>query len=138
MTSLFNGATKQNHGDIGYYITVGDCRAGIYAINPVSQAPSTLAWAAAPAAGKGPISTLVAAAGALLKDMGRTYLSSGRTFRKVQLVVAQSAVPGTASTFGVGGDAGGGSGNGTDYYTGYIELGFEGGGTPTRVAHFGR
>jgi hypothetical protein len=36
----------------------------------------------------------------------------------------------------VGGAAG--TANGQDYFTGYIELGFEGNGTPAPVARFGR
>jgi hypothetical protein len=40
------------------------------------------------------------------------------------------------SSFGVGGAAS--TTPGQDYYTGYIELGFEGGGSAAPVAHFGR
>ena len=71
----------------------------------------------------------------ILKDVGRTYVSAGRTFRKVQLVVPQST--GTVSTFGVNGQTG------TlplqDFLEGYIEVGFEGQavGGPTPVAKFG-
>ena len=64
-----------------------------------------------------------------LRDMGKTYLSSGRVFRKVQLIVANTQ---TTSTFGVEGNQ-----NTTptvDYLTGYIELGWEGAGTPAPVA----
>ncbi len=64
-----------------------------------------------------------------LRDMGKTYLSAGRVFRKVQLIVANTQ---TTSTFGVEGNQ-----NTTptvDYLTGYIELGWEGAGTPAPVA----
>jgi hypothetical protein len=64
-----------------------------------------------------------------LRDMGKTYVSSGRVFRKVQLIVANTQ---TTSTFGVEGNQ-----NTTptiDYLTGYIELGWEGAGTPAPVA----
>jgi hypothetical protein len=62
-----------------------------------------------------------------LRDMGKTYVSSGRVFRKVQLIV-----PNAPSTFGVEGRV-----NTTpveDYLTGYIELGWEGNGQPAPVA----
>ncbi len=64
-----------------------------------------------------------------LRDMGKTLVSTGRVFRKVQLIVPNTQV---TSTFGVQGDA-----NTTptvDYLTGYIELGWEGAGTPAPVA----
>ena len=64
-----------------------------------------------------------------LRDMGKTYLSAGRVFRKVQLIVSNTQ---TTSTFGVEGNQ-----NTTpniDYLTGYIELGWEGAGTPAPVA----
>ena len=51
------------------------------------------------------------AGGGLLKDMGKTVVSSNRTFRKVQLVVpGATGVSSSASTTG-------------PFYTGYIELG---------------
>ena len=64
-----------------------------------------------------------------LRDMGKTYVSAGRTFRKIQLVVYG------LSTFGVAGrdDV---TAPTDDFLTGYIELGWEGGGTnaPAPVA----
>jgi hypothetical protein len=70
-----------------------------------------------------------------LKDLGRTVVSSLRTFRKVQLVIPNN---GAASTFGVNGPVSGTTSAGVDYFTGYIELGFEGNGAPAPVAQFGR
>ena len=70
----------------------------------------------------------------LLRDMGKTVVSSLRTFRRVQLVIAGSNS--TLSTFGVRGQSG--TNPSEDYFTGYIELGFEGNGVPAPVAHFGR
>jgi hypothetical protein len=54
--------------------------------------------------------------GNVLKDMGKTLVSSGRIFRKVQLV--------QASLGGVGGvtQSGPGVGPNPDYFTGYVEL----------------
>jgi hypothetical protein len=75
-------------------------------------------------------------AGGLLRDMGKTVVSSNRTFRKIQLLVP------TVSTFGVGGPAPGATAN-TDFLTGYIELqsagitdDFPGGTTPAQVAYY--
>jgi hypothetical protein len=61
-------------------------------------------------------STISAAgAGGLLRDMGKTVVSAGRTFRKVQLMVS------TISTGGVNGQAGTTTPS-TDYLTAYLEL----------------
>jgi len=63
--------------------------------------------------------------------MGKTVVSSGRTFRKVQYVTS------TVSTFGVGGRQG--TNPVEDYLTGYIELGFDGNtGVPAPFACYGR
>ena len=64
-----------------------------------------------------------------LRDMGKTYVSSGRVFRKVQLIVANTQ---TTSTFGVEGNQN--TSPNVDYLTGYIELGWEGAGSPAPVA----
>jgi hypothetical protein len=63
----------------------------------------------------------ISTAGALLRDMGKTVISSGRTFRKVQYVKPGSSdtsatVPGNGLTFGVDGEA-------TAFRSFYIELG---------------
>jgi hypothetical protein len=62
-----------------------------------------------------------------LRDMGKTYVSSGRVFRKVQLIVSNAP-----STFGVEGNTP--TTPNVDYLTGYIELGWEGAGFPAPVA----
>ena len=64
-----------------------------------------------------------------LRDMGKTYLSAGRVFRKVQLIVSNTQ---TTSTFGVEGASP--TTPNADYLTGYIELGWEGAGVPAPVA----
>jgi hypothetical protein len=61
--------------------------------------------------------------------MGKTYLSASRVFRKVQLIVPNTQ---TTSTFGVEGNQN--TSPNVDYLTGYIELGWEGAGTPAPVA----
>ena len=74
------------------------------------------------------------AAGGLLRDMGKTVVSAGRTFRKIQLITS------TVSTGGLNGAAAGGNPN-VDYLTGYIELasglnGITPGSTPAPVAYY--
>lgn len=64
-----------------------------------------------------------------LRDMGKTYVSSGRVFRKVQLIVPVSTT--NQSTFGVEGNQN--TSPNVDYLTGYIELGWEGAGFPAPV-----
>ena len=70
---------------------------------------------------------------ALLRDEGRTIVSSGLSFRKVQLVSSMGA----AGTYGYpNAGVGGAVPTGTDatgYFTGYIQLGV-GGGAGARVA----
>ena len=138
MTSL-QTSVKQNANDGGYFINVGDIRSAVLAYVPTAGALtfSTAVWTTYTATGLGidrsfVQSSLGVAGGALLKDMGKTVVSSLRTFRKVQFVYPAA---GLNSTFGVAGSAGTGN---VDYLTGYIELGFEGNGTPAPVAHFGR
>jgi hypothetical protein len=146
MTSLLSGL-KQNGGDGGYYYPVSSLYGKIYqrGSEPTSNTGviggtfSTASWANTLTYGK-VLSTLIPGSGftSVLRDMGRTVVSSLRTFRKVQLIVP-AVVSGTSSTFGVGGQQATVAGSvGEDYFTGYIELGFEGNGVPAAVASFGR
>lgn len=71
----------------------------------------------------------------LLRDMGKTVVSSLRTFRKVAAVstIAQNpyaSAGNTDTSFGVIIDSAG------NPWTGYIELGYEGFGTAARVARY--
>ena len=120
--------------DNEFYITVGNMTGLIFALNTTAGAQtfSTASWANL---GSRYLSSLTGAGTGLLRDVGRTYISAGRTFRKVQLVVPQST--GTVSTFGVNGKTG--TNPVEDFLTGYIEIGFEGqaAGGPTPVAKFG-
>jgi hypothetical protein len=75
------------------------------------------------------------AKGGLLRDMGKTVVSAGRSFRKIQLIT--NAV----STGGVNGPAGVTTNPNVDYLTGYIELGsglngIQPTGTAAPVAYF--
>lgn len=122
--------------DSGFYIPIGNLTGLIYALNTTAGAQtfSTASWANT---GSRYLSSINPAAGGggLLRDTGRTFVSSGRTFRKVQLVVPQST--GTVSTFGVNGQVG--TNPNQDFLDGYIEVGFDGqaAGGPTPVAKFG-
>ena len=140
MTSLQTGM-RQISNDSGYFISLSSC-VGVIFTTPLGDVPP---WAAvAPLAGFSSVVSSVHRANTLFKDMGKSIISSGGYFRKVQLVVPQAgsaagqAGTGTlnGSTFGVGGSAAGVTGE--DFFQGYIELGFEGNGTPAPVAHFGR
>jgi hypothetical protein len=142
MTSI-GARTRQVNSDTGYYIPVANC------VDKIVGLPATVGgamgacpvWAASSGTGHGgPISSLLLAGGGLLKDMGKTIISSTRVFRKVQLVVPSTVLGVTTravSTNGVGGASQTTAPLG-DYFTAYIELGSEGSGTPTPVALFGR
>jgi hypothetical protein len=148
MTSL-QTRIKQNEPDKGYYINVGNLVGRVLAYNGTSTGPafSTVAWSntlasvanangALPSTGVFTLSSLVTAGGTILKDMGKTVVSSLRTFRKIQVMLP--GTNSTLSTFGVGGPAGASYPGPNDYFTGYIELGFEGAGAPAPVAQYGR
>ena len=138
MTSL-QSVPKQHDNDAGYFIPIGSHIGFINARTEPSPAGSntgvnggtfsTASWAFW---GSKVTSSIGAAGAGILKDMGRTVVSSNRTFRKVQLVLTGNQL----SSFGVSGPSG--TTPNQDYYTGYIELGFDGSGTPAPVARFGR
>jgi hypothetical protein len=137
MTSLQTGI-RQISNDSGYFISISSC-AGVIFTTPLGDNPP---WASTNAiAGYSTIVSSVHRAGTLFRDMGKSIISSGGYFRKIQLVVPQQDAAGfvstgTASTFGVAGS--GGAANG-DFFTGYISLGFDGQQGPNApVAQFGR
>lgn len=152
MTSVGN-RIKQIDTEQGYYMPLASLSGLVYAFTPGSGAGgsfaqgtfSTASWATTTYNGKpNPYLSSINAAGAgLLKDMGKTVVSSARTFRKVQLILPanNTAATGPAGTYVSTGGVGGQSPGTTpvqDYLTGFIELGFEGQGTPAPVAVFGR
>ena len=149
MTSV-STRIRQQDLDSGYYMPLSSLAGVVFSFTPGTGAGGSFAQGSFAVAGWAQVPNLLAAAGTapnaaygrgayvssingvgagLLKDMGKTVVSSNRTFRKVQLVVSTAGV-----VNGVGGAA---AGVGEDYFTGYIELGF-GGGNPTPVAHYGR
>jgi len=147
MTSIGN-STRQVSNDSAYYITVGNLINKVYT-SPAVSSPAVAVWASSFGdstwyANGCYASSINAAGSAILKDMGRTVVSSGVYFRKIQLVVPQGTpnhttpalYAGNTSTFGVAGNAPNG-GVTPDYLTGYIVLGFDGVNTPAPVAKFG-
>ena len=166
MTSLLTGV-KQTATDLGYFMPISSLQGIVYAINygsgsggsfqqggfnaagtaTVQQAAWCLPSVAPYATNGNPYLSSINQAGAgLLKDMGKTVVSAGRTFRKVQLVVNSAQRPGGAnyalSTTGVAGvgtyQAGTTTSAVQDFLTGYIELGFEGTGPSAPVVPYGR
>ena len=142
--------TRQNAPS--HFMSISSLNGVIYAFNPTagSTTLSTAQWSwvnsaiGLPGQGGAALSS-VCNPGALLKDLGKNLVSSNRYFRKIQLVVrnnggaAGNAVTSQvfgASTFGVAGQNLGTFPN-ADYLTGYIELGYEGGGMPAPVVQFG-
>ena len=166
MTSLLAGI-KQNNADLGYFMPVSSLQGIVYAITNGSGAGGSFQqagfnfagtavvqqafWALPTAAtvngvvspyatnGNPYLSSINGSGAGILKDLGRTVVSAGRTFRKVQLVVnnSQSNRGNFAlSTNGVAGQI-----NTTpvqDFLTGYIELGFDGTGPSAPVVPYGR
>lgn len=120
-----------------HFMNVASLSGLVYAYTPVlnSGSFSTASWASVGV--NNPYLSTIATAGGLLKDLGKNIVSSNRYFRKIQLVLPNAgARPSTgASTFGVAGAVG--TSPNVDYLTGYIELGYEGGGTPAPVVQFG-
>ena len=155
---------KQNSRDLGYFMPVSSLQGIVYAITygsgaggtyVASSMPSVVAWcqggagAIAPyntAAGNPYLSSINGAGAGILKDLGKTVVSAGRTFRKVQLVVNNSQRNGANFALSTNGVAGGDTyqlaGNtGTsvqDFLTGFIEFGFEGTGPSAPVVQYGR
>ena len=166
MTSLLTGI-KQTNPDLGYFMPVSSLQGIVYAITNGSGAGGSFAQGGFNFTGTGTVqqaywgllgaqpvngvaspylsngnpylSSINGAGAGLLKDMGRTVISAGRTFRKVQLVVNAARSGGTnyaLSTNGVAGQI-----NTTplqDFLTGYIELGFDGTGPSAPVVPYGR
>lgn len=143
MTSI-GSDIKQVPNDARYFVPVSSL-AYVGAINSLNRSNGTLAqatWmmsAAGVAAGtmvgnaNGNVflSSINGPGAGRLRDLGKTYVSAGRAFRKVQLVWYGT----TASTFGVNGTAA--TVPDQDYLTGYIDLGWEGSSVPAPVARMG-
>jgi len=109
---------KQLPAQGGYYINVADARTTFYQNTGSDAAPAFGQSVSTMSSSGAYVSTLVATPGAgIFRDHGKTLLSSGRVFRKVQLQISSattSGVGGLATTTGSTGNSG--------YLTGYIEL----------------
>jgi hypothetical protein len=128
--SSVTGRVKQVSANGAYFVNLGDVRTallqnyGTYSDNNPAYAAgvgatlSTATWAGpTPGAQQSSFSSVLTTSGAaFFRDMGANIVSSGRVFRKVQLVAPRSA---GVSTGGVGGPA---PGNSSDYFSAYIEL----------------
>jgi hypothetical protein len=105
----------------GYFVPLGNCVPSMLQYSGgggaggsfLPGAFSAASWAAAGTGGAGAALSSISSVGAggLLKDMGKTVVSSSRTFRKVQLVSHSTvgAVAGSATSSG-------------QFLSGYIEL----------------
>ena len=135
MTSIPYGL-KSIPADVRNFIPVSSLAypGGINSLNTATGTLSTAAWSGQPNgnfAGQGSkyTSSINGPGAGKLRDLGKTYISSNRFFRKVQLIVPNTA---TTSTFGVEGNVS--TTPNVDYLTGYIELGWEGNGASAPVA----
>ena len=117
----------------GYLVVVSDIKANLnyYTGSSGSGGAATVgsfSTAVATSALPSNSSTLFAT-GRVVKDMGKTLVSSGRTFRKIQAI---TSTPQTS--FGVTGPAAGAVDPG--YFTFYVETSREGTGMPAALARF--
>ena len=135
---------KQIPTDARNFVPVSSLLNLIYGLNEATTVLSPATWAQGNSIpgntvwSGSPFASSIAGPGAgKLKDMGKTYVSSGRTFRKVQLIVPGTvngkATGAGVSTFGVAGQSEADAPT-ADYLTGYIELGWEGIGNAAPVA----
>ena len=107
----------------GYFITVGDVRNTFYQQTGTDTAMRfTQSFSTLSTSGR-LVSSLLATAGGILRDHGKTLVSSGRVFRKVQVMNGTSSIL-IGGTDGVVGQGYGVDPLGTPsgYLTGYIEL----------------
>lgn len=118
MTSISGKMHKQTSA---YFVPVGDCRTKIQQYTPGPNGRvgsfSQASWTVNGSNGYNAdymVSIATAGAGGVFRDMGKTVVSSGLTFRKVQLLVNSPATNGISGASGTVPDA--------DYLTGYVEL----------------
>ena len=127
---------KQIPSDSRNFIPVSSLLNIVYGLNEATTALTVASWAVGNAIPGNTnwtpsvyASSIASAGAGKLRDMGKTYVSSGRAFRKVQLIVPPQIngknTGAGASTFGVAGESETAQPT-SDYLTGYIELGWEG------------
>lgn len=109
-------SVKQTPVNGAFFVNVGDIRTNIVQNYGTSQEAPLLSTASWTISNSTVASSLAVPGRAFLRDMGLNLVSSGRTFRKVQMLTSAAA---NVSTGGVNGAA---PGTGSDYLTGYIEV----------------
>jgi hypothetical protein len=111
---------KQVDTRAGYYVNIASCRDSFYYNAGTDNVPliSTNPWARSTNT-----STILSTAGtAVFRDHGKTLVSSGRVFRKVQLLVSTNSVLNSGSDGVAGSSVAGADGVQPSYLTGLIEL----------------
>ena len=118
-SSAFPAHAGFNQSGGAYFIVITDISSKLFSYTPGKYSggatePGTVAavTAATLAAGTTPIALT---AGKLIKDMGKSVVVGGVTYRKFQAVVAPTAT-----------GAGGQAGRAPEYYSFYLEVGREG------------
>jgi len=115
-------SVKQTPVNGAFFVNLGDIRANVVQnIGASAEAPllSSATWVLSNSTVN---SSLAVAGRAFLRDMGVNLVSSGRTFRKVQLMVSTGVVYGGAGTSAGTDGVGGSDVSPINYLTGYIEL----------------
>ena len=132
-SAAYGAKAGYNQSSGGYFYAVADvvaAKLNVYTPGSGSGGAATVGTFA-PASGSqlpGGVSTLFLA-GKIVKDMGKTVVSSSRTFRKVQGVVPTAAA--ASASFGVAGDA-----TLNNYASFYVELGRDGSGAPVPLVRY--
>jgi hypothetical protein len=112
----------------GYFVPLGSCVGKIHSYTPGSGAGGSylpgnfsIATWSQPGGAAGPLLSSISSigAGGLLRDMGKTVVSSNRTFRKVQLL-GSSQADGVTNGSAAANDFTSQTTN--PYLTGYVEL----------------
>lgn len=125
-----------NQSGGGYYITLEALPAKMLTYTPgtgsggAATAGSFAAYTWGAAGSDASLSTLVGS-NKVIKDMGKSVVSAGRTFRKFQAVV-----PSSVGSLGVGGASSNGSSTTGGYLSFYLEITREG--TPASIPAIAR
>ncbi len=132
-SSAHGAKAGYNQSGGGYFYAVADVVASklnVYTPGTGSGGAATVGTLAPATAAQlpGGVSTLFKS-GNIVKDMGKTVVSSSRVFRKIQAVVPTAA--GASAALGVAGDA-----TNNNYASFYVELGREGSGAPAPLVRY--
>ena len=131
-SGAFNAKCGFNQSGGAYYLVISSIQGGalVYTAGSGSGGATTTGTFATFISTEN-TSTLstVSAVGSLIKDLGKTVVSSGRTFRRFQGVVPTTT--NSSPTFGVGGAT---SGNG--YLSFYLEVGRDGANLGAKIARY--